>query len=215
MRRPYLGLAALVMLAAALLPPMHELSHESFAWHMVQHLALIFGVAPLLAFALPRPRSGSPVRALANPVVVVILHAVALWAWHLPVLYDKALEIAPLHAIEHGSFLVTAFLFWCVVAARWQPVHQLKRAAVVFVTGLQSAALGAILVFASEPLYEAHLATSGSHGLTPLEDQQLAGGIMWIPPGVVYLVLTLALFLSWMNNAAPEDGVATEAGSAR
>ena len=86
-----------------------------------------------------------------------ILHAVALWAWHLPVLYDAALESPPLHALEHLSFLATGVLFWGVVAARWQPVDPLQRVGAVFGTGLQSAALGACIAFAAEPLYESHL----------------------------------------------------------
>ena len=189
--------------AAALLPPIHELAYDSFAWHMGQHLVLIFVVSPLVAFAL---RPGFRLnRSWAGPAVVVILHAVALWAWHLPVLYDKALDVAPLHALEHASFIATGVLFWALVIGRLSHVDHLRRAAVVFVTGLQSAALGALLVFASEPLYDAHLMTSDQHGLSPLEDQQLAGGIMWIPPGVVYLVITLVLFAGWMNSSSPAD----------
>lgn len=197
MKRSHFALAALVVAAVALLPPMHGLAHDSFAWHMVQHLILIFGVAPLMTFALPviaLPRM------LAAPLVVVILHAVAIWAWHLPVLYDKALEFAPLHALEHASFVVTGVLFWGVVAARWQPLDHLRRAGVVFVTGLQSAALGALLVFAGEPLYTSHLHSAQEHGLSPLEDQQLAGGIMWVPPGIVYLAITLGLILARLKS---------------
>jgi putative membrane protein len=204
--RAYLALAA-VALAAVLLPPMHGLAHDSFAWHMVQHLVLIFGVAPLLTFALPHPTLP---RYLVAPIVVVALHAIALWAWHLPALYDEALQSPPLHALEHISFVGTGVLFWGVVAARWRPLDQLRRAAVVFVTGLQSAALGALLVFATEPLYTAHLGTTGEHGLTPLEDQQLAGGLMWVPPGIVYLVLTLALLLSWMKH---DPAIARQGGA--
>ena len=207
MKRSYLVLAALAVAAAALLPPMHGLAHDSFAWHMGQHLVLIFGVAPLLAFALPTVPFA---RLLTAPVIVVIVHAVAVWAWHLPVLYDKALEVAPLHALEHASFVVTGVLFWGVVAARWRPLDHLPRAAAVFVTGLQSAALGAVLVFAGEPLYSAHLHSAQAHGLTPLEDQQLAGGIMWVPPGIVYLVITLALVLARLKG---DPIVATDGGA--
>jgi cytochrome c oxidase assembly factor CtaG len=179
---------------------MHGLAHDSFAWHMGQHLVLIFGVSPLLALGFsPSSRLRSSV--VTAPAVVVIAHAIALWAWHLPVLYDAALENAPLHALEHACFVATGTLFWGLVAGRWRSADQLRRAGAVFVTGLQSAALGAIIVFASEPLYESHLHLAHEGGMSPLEDQQLAGGIMWVPPGVVYLVVTLGLLLSWMNEA--------------
>jgi cytochrome c oxidase assembly factor CtaG len=158
--------------AAAVLPPMHGLAHDSFAWHMGQHLVLIFGVAPLLAFGFA-PRARLKASVVTAPVVVVVLHTIALWAWHLPVLYDAALANAPLHVLEHASFVVTGTLFWGVVAGRWRTVDQLRRAGAVFVTGLQSAALGAIIVFASEPLYKSHLHLAHEGGMSPLEDQQL------------------------------------------
>lgn len=213
MTRSYLLLLGLVAAAAALLPPMHDLSHDSFAWHMVQHLALVFVVAPLLAYAAPDLSRVPGSRLFLSPVVVVILHAVALWAWHLPILYDAALEVAPLHVLEHASFVVTGVLFWIVIGGRTRPLDHLRRAAVVFVTGLQSAALGALLVFARSPLYDSHLETSARHGLTPLEDQQLAGGIMWVPPGFIYLVITLSLFLTWMKKAGSEVTAATGNGT--
>jgi putative membrane protein len=59
--------------------------------------------------------------------------------------------------------------------------------------------LGAVLAFAAAPLYESHLHTTQEWGLTALEDQQLAGGIMWVPPGVVYLVVMIVLLARWLN----------------
>jgi cytochrome c oxidase assembly factor CtaG len=202
--RSYLILSAVAVGAAALLPPMHDLAHDSFAWHMLQHLILIFIVSPLLVYGLPGNGRLSSMAAM-GPLGAVILHAVALWAWHLPLLYDTALEQPALHALEHLSFVGTGVLFWGVIAARWRPVDPLRRAGAVFVTGLQSAALGALLTFASEPLYRSHLHTTQDLGLTPLEDQQLAGGIMWVPPGVVYLVVTLALLRAWLNHTTTDE----------
>lgn len=201
--------AAAPVAVLALAPPLHELADASFAWHMVQHLVLIFIVAPLLAFGLSSREAN---RRVVNPIVVAILHAIALWAWHLPVLYDAAVENLGLHVLEHLSFVVTAVMFWLVV--RTPSLDRLRRAAVVFVIGLQSSALGALLVFAGAPLYRSHLATARLHGLTPLEDQQLAGGIMWVPPGVVYLVVTLGLLGGWMSQAADDTTTAADARSA-
>lgn len=214
MRRTWLFAVAAVVGALAILPPMHDRAHDSFAWHMIQHLVLIFVVAPLIAYGLPRPLRFPGARLLLKPVFVVMLHLVVLWAWHLPVLYDLALKAPPLHALEHGSFVVTAVLLWVVIAGRADGSDHLRRAGAVFVTGLQSAALGALIAFASEPLYVSHLTTTQRFGWTPLEDQQLAGGLMWIPPGLVYLVITLVILFAWLNRSAEsEGGLTSDAGS--
>lgn len=195
---------AMVVAILVLLPPVHEWTEELFSAHMLQHLVLIFVVAALLVGATPS--SFGPRRSwIGAPLVVVMLNAVALWGWHLPALYDAALRSPALHVAEHLSFVATSWLFWGTVAARWRPLDPLKRAGVVFVTGLQSAALGALIAFASRPLYDAHLVHARTWGLTPLEDQQLAGGIMWVPPGVAYLVVVLVLLARWMNRAPHGD----------
>ena len=139
----------------------------------------------------------------AGPIAIVIVHAVALWAWHLPALYDAAIENAYLHALEHLSFLATAMAFWAFVLGRSGDLDRLQRVGLVFVTALQSSALGALIAFASEPLYRAHLAKTS--GLTALEDQQLAGAVMWIPPGVVYLCVMLVLLYGWFAQLERAD----------
>lgn len=174
---------------AALVPPLHGLSERMFSWHMGQHLLLVMLAGPAFARAFPRPR-------FSNAALVCALHAVVLWAWHLPTLYDAALRIDALHVVEHVSFLVTAGVLWAVILERG--AEPLTRIGVTFVTGLQSAALGALIAFASEPLYTAHVGTTGA--FTALEDQQLAGSIMWVPPGVVYLAVLLVLVFRWFSG---------------
>ncbi len=192
--------------------------------HMAQHLLLMVVVAPLTVYARPRlpllvamPRrvrravaklwTKEPFvrfeRLWAQPLLVALLFAAAVWAWHLPTLYQSALTSEAVHASEHISFLATSVLFWLVVARR-APDNRLQRGralAVVFATALQSAALGAVLTFATSPLYPIHALRSRAAGLDPLEDQQLAGVLMWIPPGVVYLVVMVALLWRWFAEA--------------
>ena len=139
----------------------------------------------------------------AGPIAIVIAHAVALWAWHLPALYDAAIENSLLHALEHLLFLATAMAFWAFVLGRSGHLDRLQRVGLVFVTALQSSALGALIAFASEPLYRAHLVNTS--GLTALEDQQLAGAIMWVPPGVVYLCVMLVLLYGWFAQLERAD----------
>ena len=192
-----LGIAGALAWIAASSPPVHEAAHELFAVHMVQHLTLVLVVAPLLALATPssfRPRATWATSAVS----VALLQTIVLWAWHLPDLYEAALGNDLLHVVEHATFVGSAWLFWLLVVGAGD---HLRRAGAVFFTGLQSAALGALLTFASAPLYPTHADGSSRWELTALEDQQLAGGIMWVPPGVVYLAVTLVLLNAWMRGS--------------
>jgi cytochrome c oxidase assembly factor CtaG len=138
---------------------------------------------------------------LTRPLVVWFLHGLALWAWHTPGLYQAALASEPVHILEHSSFFLTALLFWWIVIA---PSHrELDKGMAVlylFTTALQSGVLGFLITFASFPWYPAYAQTTAAWGLTPLEDQQLAGAIMWIPAGVVYVVAAVVLFVLWLRE---------------
>jgi cytochrome c oxidase assembly factor CtaG len=129
------------------------------------------------------------------------VHALAIWVWHAPRLYDAAVTSALVHALQHASFLGSALLFW------WALIHgrngRLRYGASVlyiFTTALHTTALGAVLSLASRPLYPAYASTA-AWGLTPLEDQQLAGLIMWVPAGIAYLVAALGLMAEWLREA--------------
>lgn len=224
--------AGLTAAAAALLSPIAALGHTLFAAHMVQHLILVLVAAPLLVlgapsipFYLAMPASwrrdlrtvGRTTVAvvagalLAAPLLVWILHVGAMWMWHVPALYEAALRNELFHALEHLSFFATALLFWAVIVpSRRPPMPYPARLGYVFVTALQSGGLGAILTFASTPLYSAHAAGARTWGLSALQDQQLAGVIMWIPAGVVYLAAMSLLFIRWLRSmdadAEPDGG---------
>jgi putative membrane protein len=224
--------AGLVTLAVALVSPLDSAAAALFSAHMVQHLLLVVVAAPLLVagrtgrmalMALPgRPRrqvrsaiARRPVRRvadlLAHPLAVWGLGTAVLWVWHLPSPYEAALAHEAVHAVEHLTLLATALLLWDVVLGG--PRRRLSvpiAVLVLFATGLQGAALGAVLVFARSPLYAAHEPTAPLWGLTPLEDQQLAGGLMWVPPGLVYLGVIAALVVRWfaaLDAANPADAL--------
>lgn len=117
------------------------------------------------------------------------------------------------HTAQHVSFLVSALLFWWALIR----VHGARRqygAAVLylFATMLHTSLLGALLTFSNVTWYPAYAETTEAWGLSPLEDQQLAGLVMWAPPGFVYLRAALALFAFWLNSfdAAPERGLVTK-----
>jgi putative membrane protein len=215
-----LGVAAI-----ALISPLGALADTLFSAHMVQHLLLILCVAPLIIFGAPvlpvilclpvpvrrtlhRLRHGRPslLGFAVAPITAVVLHAVAMWSWHLPTLYEAGLRNEMLHGLEHASFLVTAILIWSIVIpAPKRPPRFAAAIGVTFATALQSGALGGILTFATAALYPVHSSGASLWNLTLLEDQQLAGVIMWIPAGAVYFLAMAVLFAQWLNSAPRED----------
>jgi putative membrane protein len=121
-------------------------------------------------------------------------------AWHVPALYQRTLDSGLAHALQHSSFLLTALLFW------WSVLPEASRrgrhgAAImsVFSTMVYTGGLGALLTLARAPWYPAYDEGAPLWGLTLLEDQQLAGLIMWVPGGVTYLLATLWLVFAWLQ----------------
>jgi putative membrane protein len=222
-RRVLCFYAGLVVVVGSLVSPLDALAATLFSAHMVQHLMLILIAAPLLVLgapvvpvmlAIPRavrrtfrsieriPVVDRASRAVMNPVVVLALHSLALWAWHLPSPYQAAVGDDVLHGLEHVTFVATAMLFWALVigSRRRRRLGHGPAILLTFVTALQSAALGVVLTFASTVLYPVHAGRTYAWGLTALEDQQLAGAIMWIPAGIVYLGVMCALLAGWMRS---------------
>lgn len=211
------GLAAI---ALALVTPLDALSEALASAHMVQHVLLLLIAAPLLAVAAPLARllRGAPAagvrtlvrsrRALAltranlhlltDPSVVWLLHAGTIWFWHAAVPYEAALQSQALHVVEHASFLVTAMLFWSVVI-RSRSASGALGVLLVFAMAVQSVFLSALLTFARTPWYDGYAATTRAWGLQPLADQQLAGVIMWVPAGAVYVGAAIALLVAWLH----------------
>jgi cytochrome c oxidase assembly factor CtaG len=203
-------------LAGALVSPLHAAGARSFAAHMLEHEMLMLAAAPALVLARPLgtfawslPRSwldalGRGTRSrgwtllwhgATEPVAATTLQIVALWAWHAPLPFDLALEHPGWHAIQHMSFLATALLFWTSMLDE----HRLQSRpgtaiACLFATALVSGALGALMAISRSPWYEAYASMGITPaGLTPAEDQQLAGLLMWIPGGLVHTVAALAI----------------------
>jgi putative membrane protein len=207
-----LGWATLV---AALASPLDEVSAQLFAAHMVQHELLMIVAAPLLVLGRPlaawtwalAPRQRRAVALatrwrwlawlwgrITQPLAAWALHALALWLWHVPQLFDAALHHEWVHILQHASFLGTALLFWwTVLGADPRSSRSGAGLASLFTTMMHTGALGALLTFATSPWYEAYAVAGGAYGLTPVEDQQLGGLVMWIPGGTAYLIAGLVL----------------------
>lgn len=210
-------------LFVALVSPLDALGGVLFSAHMAQHEILMLVAAPLLVlgrplipllYALPRrwrrrvgrwvqaPGFAAVWRFLTGPLVVSAVHGVALWVWHLPALYEATLEDEVVHAVQHGSFFGTAALFWwALIHGRFGRLGYGAAVVWVFLTSVHSGVLGALLTFAPRLWYPIYEERTGKWGLSALEDQQLAGLIMWVPAGVLFLVLGLALFAVWLGEA--------------
>jgi len=204
--------AGWLILAAALLGPLHDLSERSFTAHMIEHELLMLIAAPFLALSRPigiflwalppRARTGIAGTARAQPFSLVwkfitapgiatILQIVALWIWHAPALFDRALESEGWHAAQHASFIFSALIFWWAIVRHGHGTRRAAAAALwLFITSTASGALGALMAFSQSPWYEGYRQLASGAllpgGLTAVEDQQLAGLIMWIPGGLVH-----------------------------
>jgi putative membrane protein len=141
-------------------------------------------------------------RGLTGPLIVWMLHGIALWVWHLPALYQAAVRSDGVHVVQHVSFFVTATLFWwAIVHGRYGRLGYGAAVLFVFATALHSGALGALFTFGSQVLYPIYAGRSEMLGVGALEDQQLAGLIMWIPFSLSFLIVGLALFAAWLGES--------------
>jgi len=209
--------------AFALVSPLHAWGQALFSAHMVQHEILMLLAAPL--FVLGRPviawlkaiplTTARKAAAWGNssawrnfwssityPLAAWVIHAVALWVWHIPLLFQATLNNDLIHSLQHVSFLFSALLFW------WALMHGRARLSgyglavlYVFTTAMHTGLLGALITFAGKIIYPDYAATTSAWGLSPLEDQQLGGLVMWIPAGLVYVVAGLALFAAWLRES--------------
>jgi putative membrane protein len=219
------GLAVILL---ALQSPIEIVARQLFWVHMIQHLLLLAVAAPLLALASPWTRMWRPLplawrrsiakplfrdprlhavraayRFLSRPSVIWFLAASNLWLWHLPALYDLTLRNHLVHHLEHALFLGLGLAFWAHVIDQ-VPFHarltSLARAAYVFAAMVASWGLAAILSFATAPFYAYSLLASRPGGISALTDQQLAGGMMWVPGAIPYSIAFIALLFQWLAD---------------
>ena len=208
------------VLGAALMSPIDSLTPSLFYVHMIQHLLLMLVASPLLVLGKPAVAYRAALAArfskserilnssawrgtrgiVLNLGVVGIANTVVMWAWHLPNLYEAAIRNEPVHALEHGGFVAVSLPFWAVVLEGTKTRGPAGRIFLVFGVALQSSALGAIIAFAGSPLYSLDVLGTPAWGLTPMEDQQLAGALMWVLPGILYLATMVGVLFFWFKR---------------
>ncbi|BBK44661.1 hypothetical protein STVA_46810 [Allostella vacuolata] len=190
---------AWALLAVAFVSPLCALSSALFSARAIHHLVLLVGAAPLIAAALPR--SALPRRGGGGLLLATLAQTIALWLWHMPGPYAAALASDPLYWLMQATLLGSAVLFWSTLrAGRHDGVASLSA---LLATVMQMGLLGALLTFVPAPLYAPHFATTLAWGLTPLEDQQLAGLVMWVPAALPYLAAALVPVAGWLAAGRP------------
>lgn len=195
-RNPAL-LGAWLIAFALFVTPLCAMSVALFSMRAVNHLILVAVLAPLLAYGLgARQLSG-----WLGPAAIV--HAVLFWFWHAPAPYAAALGHDGIYWLMQLSLLGSAVWFWSALMARWNDI--VATAGTLAGFAAQMGLLGALIAFAPDPLYAPHAVTTAAWGITALEDQQLAGLIMWVPGVLPYLIalgLAVAAALSRSGETA-------------
>ena len=222
-------LSGLAVMAVALLSPVDGVGDSLFWMHMVQHLLLTLVGPPLLVagrptvvflWACPRPVRrrlgrlwsgvglGKPVLALLDPRMVWLVFTANFLVWHLPGPFEFALGHEDIHELEHASFVLTGLMFWSVILAPaprpgWnrQPIGFGARLLFLIGNGVLTGFPGALMVLAPRALYPIQALRSAEWGLSGLEDQQIAGAIMWVIGGFLYLCAGSWLFMRWLDEA--------------
>ena len=216
--------AVLLTLLALESPLDYVADRDLFSAHMLQHLILLLGVAPLLALSVPtlaaqklaRAVPGGVTSRLLHPLMILLVYALTVLAWHAPALYNAALFSESVHALEHLMFVAAALPLWWLVLdpAGTGSLGSLLRVAYLILSGVPTVVLGIAFAFSSTPFYAYARATPlpgfnqalvAQIGLTPLADQQLGGLLMWVGGSFVYLGVLVSLLLRWLASADVED----------
>lgn len=208
----------IVVLFLVLVSPLDALSGNLSSAHMVQHMLMMNLAAPLVALGSPAivVLNGIPFNyrrlvgrvwrrldaaTLRHPVVAWLVYAIGLWAWHLPTLYEAALRNPAVHDLQHVTFFASGFIFWRAVLDRsGRRLGPGVGLIYLFMTSLHATVLGVFMTLAPRPWYPGYDGKTEVWGLTPLEDQQLAGLIMWMPACLAYAIGAVGLLTAWLAN---------------
>lgn len=189
-----------LLLAATLVGPLCNLASALFSARVTQHLLMIQLAAPLLIMS---GVFGRLFAGLRYPSLIWGVHGILLWLWHLPLPYEAALRSTAMLWVMHGSLMITALAAWHTLL-RPRDDAMLGRALLgIFATSVHLGMLGAVLTFAPEAWHPYHNIGAPMWNLTALQDQQLAGLIMWVVGGTLYLGTALWILGRWLVRLDP------------
>jgi putative membrane protein len=199
---------------AALASPLDTIADTYlFTAHMLQHLLLILGVAPLLLAGTPgwllrevlaAAHLTGFVRRAHHPLIAFFGFNLVFALAHLPWFYELTLTNEPLHAAEHVVFIATAMLMWMPVLSQVPdvsaPYPPLGQVLYLFLQTVPASLVGGLLALAGTASYVTYAIAPRITGLSALEDQQLGGLIMWVGGGVYFLLATGVVFFAWASR---------------
>ena len=205
--------SSLVVLLLVLNGPVHDLSdYYLFSMHMVQHLVLTLIFPPLLLAGIPnwllrpllhRPSVRGLGRFLTRPLVAAVLFSVSISLWHLAFFYDLMMRSHEVHIATHLLFMATATLMWWPVMGPAAELPRLPHGPAMlylFLVGIPMQIVAALITFADEVLYPWYVAAPRTWGLSPLDDQQLGGLLMWVPGNLWLFGAIGVLFFRWARE---------------
>lgn len=193
------AVGALVIALVAFVSPLCALASALFSARVLHHILLVAMLAPLVIMAVPPQRRGS----IAIPAQLSFLvHTGLMWLWHAPGPYLFALGSHAGYWLMELSLIASALWLWKDILAPRRPIG--AALGLLLGTTLQMGMLGALLTFARQPLFVAHLETTQPYGLLPLADQQLSGILMWVPAALPYLFVALIVLARLFTASDPE-----------
>jgi cytochrome c oxidase assembly factor CtaG len=182
----------------AVASPAAHMDHHLLTAHMVQHLLLMVVAAPLILIGL---HPGLQMRWHPHPAFCWLAGSLTVVLWHVPVVFDLAMSSAYWHAIEHASFFIAGLLFWYPVIHAPFATQPWILPLYLFLATLPCDALSAFLAFCGRVVYRQYLSGhSGMFGLSPLEDQALAGALMWFTATLAYLIPALVVVAQLLSG---------------
>ncbi len=204
------------LLVTALLSPVDRLAEQVFAMHMTQHVILLDLVPICFMLSLTKVMLRPVTRAIhrieqhpiAHPATAVALYVGFMCLWHVPALYDAALQHSFVHVLEHVCMLSAGAAYWWhllspIRSRQWggpfSPVIYM------LVTKLLLGMLGIIITFAPDPLYDFYVDSPRVWGLTPLDDQAMAGAIMAVEQSIVMGIVLAWLFVRALSESQRND----------
>ncbi|MBX3070622.1 MAG: cytochrome c oxidase assembly protein [Thermomicrobiales bacterium] len=213
-----LFLLGCALFIVALGPPLDDWSDNYLlSAHMTQHMLLLFAVAPLWLAGTPswllepltrQPAINSIGYAVTRFVPALFISNAIIIVWHVPGVYDRALQSEPIHVLQHGSFMIAALIGWWPVLGplpAWPRLTEPLQCLYLFLTSLPSGVVGAFITFGAVPMYHFYENSPRIFGIALDVDQQLAGLMMWVGGSSIYFLWITSIFLRWGRRADDDE----------